>query len=258
MNLPVWIRSHCYRNAMAKTNQTRIVTPRIVQPGEGGGRSWLWLLLLAGLGVWTWQVFEFGQQRAGLNTGERNEIEETLRERVAELEEERDTLRQEAARFERANQIDRASVDGVQSEVKALQAERAELKREVAFLKTLVSGGSQKLALDDHRLVAVEEGTYRFEVTLSKRTEEGDVVSGQVIVRLQGREDGQDKILGMSVITGGARDNIGIKFKNFQKLKTEIKVPQGFEPVAVQVTVKPEGKLFKTFEQTYDWIVSDA
>lgn len=244
---------------MAKTRLTRIATPKIVQPGEGGGRSWLWLLLLAAMGVWTWQVFEFGQQRAGLNTGERDEVEDTLRTRVAELEEERDSLRQSAARFERANQIDRAAVNGVQSEVKALQAERAELKREVAFLKTLVSGGNSKLALDDHSLVAVDEGLFQFEVTLSKRSEEASLVSGQVIVRLQGRdEEGQDKILGMSVITDGRRDNIGIKFKNFQKLKTEIKVPKGFEPLAVQVTVKPEGKLFKIFEQTYDWIVSDA
>lgn len=243
---------------MVKTKTTRVVAPRIVQPGEGGGRGWLWLLALAALGVWTWQVFEFGQQRAGLNTGERNEIEDVLRERIEKLEAERDELRQSAARFERANQIDRATVDGVQSEVKSLQAERAELKREVAFLKTLVSGGNRKLALDDHSLVKVAEDLYQFEVTLSKRSEGESVVSGQVVVRLQGREEGLDKILGMSAITDGRRDNIGIKFKNFQKLKTEIKVPKGFEPVAVQVTVKPDGKLFKTFEQTYDWLVSDA
>ncbi len=67
-------------------------------------------------------------------------VEDELQQRIDELEEERDALRASAARFERAGQIDRAAADGVQSEVKALQDERAELKREVALLKPWFPG----------------------------------------------------------------------------------------------------------------------
>lgn len=243
---------------MGKHKPTKITTPRIVQPGEGGGRTWIWLLFLGALAAWSWQVFEFGQQRAGLNSGVRDDVEDRLHDRIAELEEERDTLRQASARFERSGQIDRAAADGVQEEVKSLQAERAELKREVAFLKTLVSGGSSKLALDDSRLTAAGDGVYRFEVTLSKQTDDSKTVAGQAVIRLKGRQSGIEKTLDMPTITAGRRTNIGIKFKNFQKLTTEIKVPPDFEPLSIEVSVLPEGKQFKSFEQVYDWNVSDA
>ena len=121
---------------MGKIKPIKVITPRIVQPGERR-RPWLWLFFLLVLGVWTWQVFEFGRQRAGFDVGRRDAVEGGLRERITELEQERDVLRQEAARYERSGQIDRAAVVDVQTEVKTLQDERAALKREVAFLKSL-------------------------------------------------------------------------------------------------------------------------
>ena len=69
---------------MGKIKATRVITPRIVQPGEGA-RPWLWVFLLLGLGVWSWQVYDFGQQRAGYDAGERDQVEDRLRQRIEEL-----------------------------------------------------------------------------------------------------------------------------------------------------------------------------
>jgi cell division protein FtsB len=243
---------------MGKIKPTRVTTPRIVQPGEGGGRSWLWLLLLIALGAWSWQVFEFGRQRAGFDAGQYNQLESDLQQRIEELEEERDALRASAAKFERAGQIDRAAADGVQSEVKALQDERAELKREVAFLKSLVSDDEKALVLSDFSLTPRDERSYRFEVTLSKRKDDQDPVSGQVEIGISGQIDGEDRFLQMSELTEGKRTNFGIRFKSFQKLKADLKLPAGFEPVSVLVVVKPGGQAFQSFEQAFDWNVPDA
>lgn len=243
---------------MARVKAGRVASPRIVQPGERT-RPWLWILLLLALGAWSWQVFEFGQQRAGYDSGARDVVEDQLRQQIAELEAERDRLRAESARHERAGQIDRAAAQGVRSEVQALQDERADLKREVAFLKTLVSGGGDsKLGLGQDSLVALGEDSYRFEVTLSKRTADTKTVSGQVSLTVTGEMDGKPKTLDMKALTQGKRSNIGIRFKNFQKLKSEFRLPKGFVPASIGVTVKPEGKSFKSFEQTYDWKAADA
>lgn len=244
---------------MGKVKAARVISPRIVQPGDGS-RPWLWLLLLVALAAWSWQVFEFGQQRAGYDSGRRDSVEDTLRERIEALEQERDQLRADAARFERSGQIDRAAAEGVREDVKALQQERAELKREVAFLKSLVSGGGgeSKLALDQQSLTSVGEDLYEFEITLSKRTADDTIVSGEVVVSVAGEVDGEEKELDMKTITDGSRSNIGIRFKNFQKLKTSIKLPKGFVPASVNVVVRPKGKAFKSFEQSYAWTASDA
>lgn len=242
---------------MGKLKPSRVTTPRIVQPGERG-LPWLLLIFLAVLGVWTWQVFEFGRQRAGLDVGQRDVVEDRLRERVEALEQERNELRQQAARFERSGQIDRAAVADVQSEVKTLQNERAALKREVAFLKSLVSGDGSTLALDDFRVTGIDEGVYRVEVTLSKKTDDDAQVEGRVYLRLRGVEGDIQRTLDMQTITDGKRSNIGIRFKNFQKLRTDITVPEGFEPIELEVQVEPQGEKFKPFEQVYDWKVSET
>jgi hypothetical protein len=242
---------------MAKVNPPRIATPRIVQPG-GAGRGWLWLLFLVALAAWSWQVFDFGRQRGGLDAAQRDRVEEGLRDTIQRLEEERDALRAAAARYERSGQIDRAAADGVKSEVRQLQEERAELRREIAFLKSLVSGGSERLLLDGHSLTDLGQRNFQFEVTLTKRADDPDTVTGQATISVVGQVDGAERRLDMETLTEGRRNQIGVRFKNFQKLKTEMLLPEGFEPSAVEVVVKPEGKKFKAFEQAFEWKVSDS
>ena len=242
---------------MAKTKPSAITTPRIVQPGDRS-RTWLWLLFALVLAVWTWQVFEFGRQQAGFSATESHTREDALVARILELEAERDELLAAAARFERAGQIDRAAVDGVQARVKALQDERAELKREVAFLKTLVSGEEYELKLAGPTLVELGGRAFRFEVTLSKGSVQAGTVQGEAVFKVKGTTEGAEKVLDMKALTDGRRSRIGIKFKNYQKLSAELKLPDGFKPAAIVVAIRPGSKGFKAFEQTYDWQVSDA
>lgn len=243
---------------MGKIKPARVVTPRIVQPHRGGFRPWLWLLLLGTLALWSWQVFEFARQPAGFTAAWHDPAEARLHRRIDELEEERDALRAAAARFEQAGEIERAAADGVKAEVKRLQDERAELQREVAFLKSLIAGGDRKLVLNDQSLTAVGDRMYRFEVTLAKRTDDQAIVSGQVVISVRGRGEGGPSVLDMGRLTDGRSSGIDIRFKSFQRLKTELQLPDGFVPSSIQVAVKPEGKVFKSFERAYDWKLSDA
>ncbi len=242
---------------MAKVKPTRISTPRIVQPGEGS-RSWLWMLLVAALLAWSWQIYTFGQQRAGFDAGERDQVEQALQTRIQALEGERGRLMTDIARAERAGQIDRAAVEAVRAQLRSLQDERAELRHEVAFLKTLVSGGAGKLMLASEGLTKLGERRYRFEVTLSKQDDDNNTVSGVVTVAVVGELAGKSTKIDMQGLTQGKRENIGIKFKNFQRLKAELALPEGFVPASVEVTVRPEGRRFKAFDQAYDWKALDA
>lgn len=238
---------------MSKPGSTKIRRPRIIQPGGGGGRWLLWLFFLVALGAWSWQVFEFGRQRAGFDFGRYDETSSVLERRIERLEAEREDLLAQAAKSQRAGQIDRAAVSGVQQEVRSLQQERADLKREVAFLKKLVSGGGKKLALGDYRVTDTGDGKYHFEITLSKLGSDDRTVSGQVTVEVAGLAEGTPKTLDLKELTNGKRTNIGIRFKSFQKLKTDLDLPNGFEPASITVAVNPDGNTFKSFEQVFEW-----
>ena len=75
-------------------------------------------------------------------------------------------------------------------------------------------------------------------------------------VELTGELDGETNILAMSQLTEGKRSSIGIRFKSFQKLKSDLRLPEGFDPNSMKILVKPDGDKFKSFEQAYDWKVS--
>lgn len=242
---------------MGKVKPSRVVAPRIVQPG-GRTRPWLSIVFLGALGLWSWQVFKFGQQHAGLDTVWREDTELRLQARLEQIEEERDALRASAARFERASQIDRAAASGVKAEVKALQVERANLKREVAFLKSLVSGEESPLVIDDQHLSRIADRRFLFEATVSKRSDEEGTVSGRVMISVSGHSGDLIRTLDMKSLTAGKRNSIGIKFNNFQKLKAEIELPEGFEPMAIEISVEPKGKGYKSFAQSYEWEITDV
>lgn len=244
---------------MSQVKPKRIVTPRIVQSSPGV-RGWLWLLFLIVLGVWSWQLYEYGRQQGGFDAVGRDRVESRLTAQVAELETERAQLRTDLARLERSSQIDRTATDEVRLQLKVLQEEKAELKGEVAFLRGLVSGGEgELLRLSKPNLAVEPEGGFVFEVTLSKDNEQDQAtVMGRVTISVVGQQQGKEQKLGMKQLTKGRRSNIGIKFRKYQKLTTKIALPEGFEPTSIKVAVRPDGQEFKPFQQVYAWKLSDA
>ena len=121
---------------MARVKGPRIKAPKIVEPGR---RLVLWLTLgaLILLIGWTWFAYDFGRQDAGFHSAAAGDRQQRLRAKIRALEKERVQLLLTAANHQRASQIDRDAARRVQQDIKSLQDERAELKRQVAFLKGL-------------------------------------------------------------------------------------------------------------------------
>jgi len=236
---------------------SRFQTPEIVQPGSRRF-LWVWVLLLAAVAVLAWKMFEFGRASAGFDSAARDTQVELLEERIAALQAERDQLRAAAAKFERASQIDQSAVASVQAQLKALQDERSALRQEVEFLKSLVSGDITALQLSDLSLRKEDgdEGAgYRFAFTISKRAKDDDRVQGTVSVLLSGQLQGEAKTLDSKALGIDAKD-LRMGFNHFQKFAGALRLPVGFIPRELQVAVKPKGKKFKAFEQTFEWRVN--
>jgi hypothetical protein len=236
---------------MAKIKPTEVITPKIV---ERRLNPWPWIVAAVLLALWTWQVLEYGERRGG-HVAEAAEAREAERQaRIAELETEQVALTAHAARLERESQIDRAAVESTKAEVRTLQEERAALKREIAFMKALVSGeATEELWLEKPRLSEAGDGRYAFDVTLTKPADDGGTVTGRVIIEVIGRIGDKTERVDMQALTKGSRTNIGIRFKNYQRLSTDMVLPQDFEPEKIEVAVEPNGDVYKAFKKYYDW-----
>ena len=234
-----------------------IATPRIVQPGSHNV-LWLWALFAVLAAALSWKAFDYGRQRAGFDAAASERELSHLQQRIVSLEQERDELRLSAARFERSSQIDQTAVDTVQAELKSLQDERAALRQEVEFLKSLVSGDVTMLQLTELVLDKQEQGNaYTLSFSVSKRAEGNKRVRGTVELVLVGQLKGAPAELSAADL-GVDPKLLAMGFVHFQNYEIPLTLPVGFIPRELIVKVKPKGSKFKPFEQTQAWDVEQA
>jgi hypothetical protein len=238
---------------MARVTSRRIVTPRIVQPG-GRGRPWL---IFAGLLVllgWTYLAYDLGRQQAGFHSARAAAERAEAQAEIRALRVERDELRLRAANHERASQIERGASRQVQDDVKALQEERAELKREVAFLRELIAADDGPLRLRDFRIDALErDHHYRYRFTVAQAMEGVGTVQGEIGVAVIGQSDGKAQRLPLEDLTKGELTAHKMRFRNFQDVESSVELPKGFTPEALEVEIRPAGDKLKPVKRTFDW-----
>lgn len=239
---------------MAKIKPDRIGTPRIVQ-SEARPSVWVWGLLLIALGLWSWQVYEYGRTFVGHDLAARADIEGDLRRQIAELERERDELRFMSARYERASQIDREATQAVHAEIRSLENERADLEQELAMLRERLSGGESKFEIADYSLRKLEpENRYRYAFTVSRMVKSNEKIEGRVIIRVAGELQGKSTELSLADLADDGTEVHKLGFRHFQKVEGELKLPPEFVPNAMIIDVEPKATEFKPFSQTFDWI----
>lgn len=233
---------------------SRFQTPQIVQPGNHARLSlWLLLLLLVAGGALAWKMFDFGRYQAGFDAEARDTEIALLKDRVRSLQAERDSLQQKATRFERAAQIDREAVKATQEQLRVLQDERAKLQKEAAFLKSLVSGDLTMLQVTDFHLHKDPQGnrfTYKF--TVSKRAKGNHKVRGHVALGVRGQNKGKAVTLSAKEL-GIKSKSLVMGFSFFQQFEGELRLPVGFIPKSLVISVRPNGKKFKSFDHSVDW-----
>lgn len=226
--------------------------PRIVHPNRGRSLFWTVLVLLL-IGAAGWLGYQAGAHNAGFSLGRTVSSQADLEQRLQELQREHESLRAEAARYQRASQIDRLAAEQVRGELRALQEERSALTKKVTFLNSLISGEVSALQVSKVKLSSrgEEQEAVQFAFLVSKRAKDDEKVVGRVKVRVAGKLAGKAATLKGKQL--GLNGSIKMGFRHFQKVEGELRLPEGFVPAELVVIVEPDGAKFKQFEQRVKW-----
>ena len=243
---------------MSRIKTTKFKTPQIVLPERGQGRYWL---LVAGvwrvLG-WSSLMYDLGRQQAGYHSLEAIKIQTRLQNRVEQLTEEKAALQIAADDHQRARQIDRDAARLVQDGVKTLQDERAKLKREIAFLRELVSAGDGDLQIRDFRLEALGRREFQYRLTVIQAVENVSTVRGKLGMSVSGLLQGRARTFKLSELDESKKDARKLRFKNFQDVTGRLVLPVDFEPSTVTIEITPEDRKLKPLQHIIDWRVTKA
>lgn len=184
-------------------------------------------------------------------TQERDSLQQT----ISELESRNASMRERLAVLERARQVDGKAYSEVGRHLRSLQDEVLALKEEVAFYRGIVSAGKEK-GLNIQTFVLDKNGTsnaYRFQLVLTQNMKRAKVVSGTVELSVTGEQGGQSRRLTLVELSQDRTQALEFRFKYFQRLEGNFKLPDGFVPRQVHVSATASGKDPKNVEQAFDW-----
>lgn len=214
-------------------------------------------LLVIGLGVGGWTLYELGLRHGGYQAESARAAQAHLRIQLDELRSKVEELSRENTLLERAERIEREARSRLRGVISEREERIAELEKELAFYRNLVSPSKMEpgLHVRQARLRPVDgmPRVYTYEVVVSQVNDSDSYVSGRIDWRFEGRRGGESVTAGLDEWIIGDDADTQFRFKYFQRLSGRIRVPQGVEPIRVQLRVLPSGDRLEALEQSYSW-----
>ena len=203
--------------------------------------------------------YELGRYQAGFNLFEVADERARLEAKIEELTKTNSGLSEQVTILGRSQAIDREAYDVVRTDLKQLQEEILELREEVEFYRGIVSPVERQAGLNIQTFkleLAGEEGLYHFELVMSQVLKNDRYVKGVVKLYVQGVQEGEPLTLNFSDIS--PNDSVGqnFRFRYFQRMEGDIRLPENFLPRNVMVEMAPEGR--KQISKSFPWQMNGA
>jgi hypothetical protein len=72
-------------------------------------------------------------------------------------------------------------------------------------------------------------------------------------LQVEGLQDGLPKILDLAALSANSVKVLRYRFKYFQKLEGDLKLPDGFQPLRATARILPGGRRQDIIKKTIDW-----
>jgi hypothetical protein len=203
-------------------------------------------------------MFEFGRFRAGYDVVAGLKQQAELRDEIATQEATISDLRAKVAQLESSTVGQTREREEVQRTIGDLQAQVARANQELAFFRGIVTqnANSAEVKIQQARMVATATANkFRIRVTLVQPMKPDTVVSGVVVLSVDGEVDGKPGRADFATLSGGKRREIPFTFRYLENIEEEITVPPGMKPEQLLVEVRSNRRGSAPVQQSYVWSV---
>jgi hypothetical protein len=233
--------------------------PKLVVTTYAPTRRWitavLLMLIVAG-GVYG--MFEFGRYRAGYDVVAGLKQRTEMRAVIVTHETTISELRAKVAQLESSTVGQTREREEVQRTIGDLQAQVARANQELAFFRGIVTqnANSAEVKIQQARMVATATANkFRVRVTLVQPMKPDTVVSGVVVLSVDGEVDGKPGRADFATLSGGKRREIPFTFRYLENIEEEITMPPGMKPEQLLVEVRSNRRGSAPVQQSYVWSV---
>jgi len=234
------------------SKRRRVVSTRIAVSHRSAGSWFLVVVLILALVA---GAFWIGVFLAREETKSFRETVQVFEKEKNRLSEQLSELKQERVVLERTILIDREANRTAQEHLKAAQDERLDLEKEVSFLRRLIrEGGGGLLKVHDFLLTSAEgDRMFKYRFTVSQMIQGFGESVGSVVIKLAGERDGKEVMLGLVELADSVPRTHKMRFKHFQNIEGTLAIPEGLDPKALLIEVKPTTKKLIPVTETFSW-----
>lgn len=226
--------------------------------GSGGLRRLLMVVLASAIcvGGGYWAGIQHGSENERARLGDVEVERDRLAESVAELQKEYQQSRQQRVSLERGRAIDEQALNQARQSIVSLETRNAALRSDLAFYKNIMAPASVAKGLQIDRLSLAEnpDGSFEFRLVLTQVGNNKQYQLGLVAVNLIGQTNGSREVIALRDVSPQIND-LGVKFRfrYFQGINGTLTLPDGFEPLEIQVVAQPKGNKTLKTERTFSW-----
>ncbi|WJW75135.1 hypothetical protein QVG61_11665 [Thiohalobacter sp. IOR34] len=218
-------------------------------------RAALLLFALVGL-LGGWQLYGLGQRDAAAELQRLRAERQRLEARLAEMDAENGELVRRLAVLERSQQVDRQAHAALRQDRAALEAEIQSLREELGFFRGIMSPETARAGLRAQGFMVEPTGAdnrYRFRMVMVQVKKNDRVARGVVRLTVEGRQAGELKQLPLQAISTTGRKEIKYRFRYFQPMEGEWRLPADFVPERVNVKALAVPPSRTPLEWTFEW-----
>jgi hypothetical protein len=246
---------------MARKKKT-VVAPKVVMQASPSRRI-LWLALLSvGVMLAMWFSYDYGRSlHAGMEKPGNAPPDPNSEQRIAQLEQERDRLKQRIAKLERELQAGRKPVGNPEAIVRALAGKKlpppATVPTEAPKLDTaaaVADGPSNELKLTDVEVEPADgDNHFRLSFSVIHPGNGADQVVGTIWIAVNGLSNGKPVRLSLKQVSSETRPYLDMRFTGQQDVDGELTLPPHFEPKNIAIEAKPYDKKYRGATGKFDW-----
>jgi hypothetical protein len=218
-----------------------------------------WVASLAGMialvALMVWVSYEQGSRMSGFDVAEADHVISNMQAEIETLTSELAETRRQAAMLERNSRIEDDTSGQLKKSLTEAQNEVLELKKELAFYKSIVAPeqGKPTIVIQTIQLKKDVTGDYDYKIMVSQQGKNDRFARGTVEVSIEGTKQGTKQVLALDTVSDDAGKPMNFGFKYFQNFTGKLKLPDGFNAESMRVKLNPKAKTLDAVDETFPW-----
>ena len=213
------------------------------------------LVIIALVAAMIWMSYEYGRRMAGFNASDADLVINSQQVEIETLQSKLAEYQRQTAMLERNSKIEDDTTGQLKKTLTQAQNEVLELKKELAFYKSIVAPeqGKPSIVIQTIQLKKDPGGDYDYKIMISQQGRNDRFARGTMEVSIEGSNQGAQQVLALNDVSTDVKNPIKFGMKYFQNFTGKLTLPQGFTAESMRVKLKPSSKTLEAVDEIFPW-----